>query len=144
MPFKDVQFGHPENLNDAISLAIEFEAFETQVQETSKVNKPQPQYGDMYSQKYTVPQYGDVGNAVYSPYSANNNTSVSQGSTNNYKSQVTCFYCKEQGHIVRECAKLKKKQEREQNGSSGYKYQNSYKAPQNSFYVPQQNNSQGN
>ena len=84
-----MQFGHPENLNDAISLAIEFEAFETQIQETSKFNKPQLQYGEMYSQKYPVPQYGEVCSAAYSRYSSNNNSNAGQGNANNYKSQVT-------------------------------------------------------
>ena len=37
---KHVQFGHPKGLNEAISLGIEYEAFETGVKQRKPYQKP--------------------------------------------------------------------------------------------------------
>ena len=86
---KHVQFGHPKSLNEAISLAIEFEAFESGMKD--KFKKPIPK--------------GEVSVLAQQTPSA----SETQSKNKNDKSEIVCFYCKKVGHMKKDCYKWKKK-----------------------------------
>jgi hypothetical protein len=86
---RHVQFGHPRTLNEALSLSIEFDAFESGNRD--KLRKPPSKTGEVFTVSETK----------------------SGEKTKQNKEDVECFYCHEKGHYRYECPKLKKKLERE-------------------------------
>ena len=97
---RHVQFGHPNSLNEAISLAIEFEAFEA----GRRIDKPINREPELYTVTAEITQNSQQ----------NDNSTQRNVNDANNSSSVTCFYCKKPGHMVRECPKLKYKQEKSQ------------------------------
>lgn len=91
---RHVQFGHPKDLNAAISLAIEYEAFEAGTKD--KFRKP----------ANTLAEVAEVC-AVGDRYQSNQ----SSKSSNFDLSNVECRYCKKKGHFKNDCRKLKWKLE---------------------------------
>ena len=84
---KHVQFGHPLNLNEAISLAVEYEAFDTSTRD--KIRKPShaevcrvetsTENDNRYGKKFTGPR--DL-------------------------SHITCYRCNKKGHYRSHCPEL--------------------------------------
>ena len=101
---RHVQFGHANNLNEAISLAIEFEAFES----GTRIKKPLNRASDVVCA--VTPEVTPPAPAPAPAYRQQNSSQ-----RNSNMSNVTCFYCKKTGHMIRECTKLKYKQENGQN-----------------------------
>ena len=113
---RHVQFGHPHDLNAAISLAIEFEAFESGNRD--KLRKPANRSAEVCAVGAHRPSSPETQNHSSTP---NNKVQKSSSATTNSgdkpssfdKSQVECHYCKKKGHFKKECRKLKYKLEQE-------------------------------
>ena len=88
---RHVQFGHPRDLNAAISLAIEFEAFEAGTKD--KLRKPTNILAEVCA----------VGDRYQSTQSSTSNSFD--------LSNIECRYCKKKGHFKNDCRKLKWKLE---------------------------------
>jgi len=131
---RHVQFGHPKELNDAISLAIEYEAFEAGTKDRFRkpVNK---------TETCSVLEKVCQAPANQNQQNSGTNQAANTSHVRENSKEVECFYCKKKGHIIRDCHKLKQKQEREQYGQSRNYYQssannyNAYPAP-NSYPLP--------
>jgi hypothetical protein len=108
---RHVQFGHPPDLNAAISLAIEFEAFKSGTND--KLKKPANK-GEISTLKVGNPNDPDSKQGEFrkadGPRDRQNNSE-----SNGFKQNIECFYCKKKGHMLRDCFKLKNKHEREEN-----------------------------
>jgi hypothetical protein len=116
---RHVQFGHPRSLNEAISLAIEFEAFEAGLKHRKAYQKP--------SEVYAV-------TAVAEP-TLRNQGSKNQSSEQNDKSNSesrTCHFCRKPGHLIKDCRALKQKQEQELR-NPGNQFTNNWHNPQPNF-----------
>ena len=96
---RHVQFGHPKTLNDAISLAVEYEAFDSNCKD--RIKKPTVRQGEVFQvQDTTGPEVGS-------------------GSSWD-KGKIQCFYCKQLGHFKRECPKLQKMLEQQRAGQQSH------------------------
>ena len=87
---KHVQFGHPKSLNEAISLAIEYEAFDSSSKD--KVRKPIS---------------GEI--CQFEASGGNNAGRYYNNQSSQERRNDACFYCKEIGHYKRDCPKLRRK-----------------------------------
>lgn len=94
---RHVQFGHPKTLNDAISLAVEYEAFDI----NCKLRKPRVgevcRFEKEEGNAYAIAQ----GNAYNRPHVSRENGAWDKG-------KIQCYYCKQLGHYKRECPKLQR------------------------------------
>ena len=117
---RHVQFGHPRDVNAAISLAIEYEAFEAGNKD--KLRKPANK-GDVCASVSTNTKPDPVAKGDEKPKEAETSGDHKYNyDRKNYsemrgfdKSTVECRYCKKLGHFKNECMILKYKLEREQN-----------------------------
>ena len=127
---RHVQFGHPKNLNEAISLAVEYESFHNQgavkfqkpAQVSSISNKPEDEQVKLLKQLCSsverqsqelanIPR-GNTSNPAppsnnnhhYAPRNQNlPNTSRPGISNSEDRSIVRCYNCSQSGHISRNC-----------------------------------------
>jgi hypothetical protein len=114
---KHVQFGHPNTLNAAISLAVEYEAFDSNAKPKKPVVKP-----------------GEI--------SRLDNGQNAQGSDKprwySDKSKVRCYNCQEMGHMSRECPKSNR------GNSRGYQGERANNHGNNGSHYQQNQGSRGN
>ena len=113
---RHVQFGHPHDLNEAISLAIEFEAFEAGNKD--KLKKPINKSAEVSAVSSSPPP--EVANDDRpKPESRGRDTWKGEGAMGSLENpswgnrKVECRYCKKVGHILQDCRKLKWKREQE-------------------------------
>ncbi len=110
---RHVQFGHPRDLNAAISLAIEYEAFES----GTKMRKPFNKASEVFavSPVATAVNMNDKnvqhGNRNQTPFQEHDKPNECQN--DNMPATKFCHYCKSTGHIINDCWKLKRKQQNE-------------------------------
>lgn len=110
---RHVQFGHPKSLHEAISLAVEFEAFEggskglrkPKLGEVCNIDS-KPTEVELLRKEIT-----SLKNLVQNKI--DDSKSDYQNKDDNNRSEIECFYCKKKGHIKRYCRKLKAKLESE-------------------------------
>ena len=95
---RHVQFGHPTDINQAISLAIEFEAFETAVG-PDRFRKPKGDVCLVQPADDDDDDDDDASGAVACPITDKRN--------------LVCRYCKKTNHTIDQCFKLKNKREAE-------------------------------
>ena len=105
-----VTFGHPKNINEAISLAIEYEAF--QAGNKDKLRKPINKTGELCTLSSSSDKTNDQ-NSEKKPSWQSRNNDQSDRNKKSDKSNVECHYCKNKGHYIRDCRKLKWKLEQE-------------------------------
>ena len=139
---KHIQFQHPKNVNEAISAAVEYDAFETS--NLDKIKKPinaevqSIQYkpytnntemetlkNEMAEIKSLLKQNQNTStnteNVNRNPHNYNSNYNsnykTNQNGQNNGqkfdKKNAECYFCRKKGHLKDECRKLKAKIERE-------------------------------
>ena len=111
---RHVQFGHPKELNEAISLAIEYEAFEAGVKHRKPYQKPSEVFSispvaDQTS-KSAIPAKG---NKSQNP-AQRNSAYPSEPRNNRLNTDIrSCHYCKQVGHLIKDCVALKSRQQTE-------------------------------
>ena len=106
-----VTFGHPNTLNQAISLATEFEAFQTS---NNDRRKPSPVMGSvnaMSSPKVTNETNDKRQTTPTRITEQKQSQSSSTGSST--RTKMECRYCKRTNHVIEDCRKLKWKREQE-------------------------------
>ena len=124
---KHVQFGHPRDLNEAISLATEYVAFESRDLKKT-ISKP----GDIYA-------VSTANHPQATPGSDNRSVrNNSQSSDKKSKETRACHHCGKAGHLIKDCRALKQKQELElrngyYNQQNGYYSQRKWQSPQPNF-----------
>ena len=125
-----VQFNHPQNVNQAISLAIEYEAFQNAHQD--KYQKPQ--FGDLNFVKNDNSELKRLQAEVTELKQIVRRQNQNQSNQKQYQNfqmdnsvyptdsiyvrkndmkDVECYFCKRKGHMKDDCWKLKAKIERE-------------------------------
>ena len=114
---RHVQFGHPQDINQAISLAIEFEAFDT-ANNVDRSRKPRGELNMVRPSDDDDDDDDDEDGAVA--------CTITDDPSGKYKSKydknTSCRYCKKSGHNLENCYKLKNKkayEEREQASGDG-------------------------
>ena len=120
-----VQFSHPQTLDKAISLALEFEAFEgsqlhhrkpkaeeystvcSAVHVDEKVNNTGLQ-ADMFSKLLEGMQevQKSMQTMLRKQFESRSRNHNSQHTSNVAKKPVQCFYCKQEGHMKKNCPAL--------------------------------------
>jgi hypothetical protein len=114
---RHVQFGHPSDVNEAISLAIEFEAFEAGNKEKKKPLNPHAEVFTM-SGSPTLKTENDQGHSKGNYPKSSPRVERDPNQETNRKpwdmSKIECHYCKKMGHMIRDCRKLKAKHEQEE------------------------------
>lgn len=101
---RHVQFGHPKDINQAISLTIEFETFKTaHGSDRDRCCKPWGDLNVMYKESDDEEESVAVTCAVISAQSEKY-----KKARFNDKS-IQCRYCKMPGHTIAKCYKLKNK-----------------------------------
>lgn len=128
---RHVQFGHPKALSEAVSLATEYEAFETGMKQRKPYHKPSEVFSitpvaDHSSSNRTFgkdkPHNPSQGNRGYPGYQKN--------STENTETR-RCHYCKKSGHLIKDCWSLKQKQQMDlQNINQFQSYPVQWQSPQ--------------
>jgi hypothetical protein len=114
---RHVQFGHPHDLNEAISYAIEFEAFESGNKD--KLKKPANREAEVCALSGPKPSKNESGQDQNKGTQPSDDAPQASGGKDTGekkswdKSKIECRYCKKMGHMVRECRKLKWKNEQE-------------------------------
>ena len=109
---RHVQFGHPVDLNAAISLAIEFEAFESGNKD--KLKKPVNK-GEICALNGGNPHDPDSRQGEYKKSADTPEERRNHSESGGPHKNIECFYCKKKGHMLKDCLKLKNKREREEN-----------------------------
>ena len=114
-----VQFGHPVDISQAISLAIEFEAFDT-ANNADRSRKPR---GELNMVQPASDDDDDDDDNDESGAIACTMTTVQSENFRKAKfdKNLSCRYCKKAGHSVETCFKLQNKKawEAQQNTSPG-------------------------
>ena len=127
-----VLFGHPRDVNEAISLAIEYEAFQSGNKD--KMRKPTNRFAEVNAvgsspadknDKQTYPKQSEKGNNFRTPNNADSSSSTD-------RNKAECRYCKKFGHVIQECRKLKWKKEQEAKRESENSASKAPAKPQNS------------
>ena len=108
---KHVQFGHPNSLNQAISLAVEYEAFESQNKLTSLRKPPPIQSGNVYKLSEENQLETERLNMLKMQTEIKEILLSLKNNQQTYSPE--CFYCKEIGHMKGECPRLQAKLARE-------------------------------
>ena len=105
---RHVQFGHPKSLNDAVSLAVEYESFDMNHTQNSK--KPR-QGGELHAidGKSTIAELQKELEKVKRELTSLREEKAKDGQRGSKTqplkdvSNVTCYFCKEQGHYQKRC-----------------------------------------
>ena len=123
---RHVQFGHPRNLNEAISLAMEFESFEGSDGSKRVLSKPMALGRDLGGVNHLDGKESDGDNLMQKIWNSLQNSSKELGFLTNEVRQiknqangrpkngetrpnfnksekVQCFRCKEMGHFQKDC-----------------------------------------
>ena len=95
---RHVQFGHPKNMDEAISLAIEFEAFEA----ANRTSTMKPTRGEV-----TMVRPADDGEDSDDEFDDDGVACP----ISDFSGKKTCKYCKQNNHTIDTCFKLKNKRE---------------------------------
>ena len=124
-----VQFGHAKELNEAISLAIEYEAFESGIKLKKPYNAQKP--SEIFAISNTSPAQMNT-----TEKSKNQNPFQGNGKSNSNSNseQRKCHYCQHPGHLIKDCRKLKQKQKWEAQNS----YYQTYSRPGQTNYAQYQ------
>ena len=104
---KHVQFGHPADINQAISLALELEAFDSSFS-ADGFRKPRAEVNMV--RPYSDDDDDDDDDEDSAMACAITDVSGKHKS-HKYDKNVSCKYCKKSGHEIESCYKLKNKQE---------------------------------
>lgn len=105
-----VLFGHPKNINEAISLAIEYEAF--QAGNKDKLRKPINKTGELCAVSPSSDKTNEQNNEKKPSWQPRNKDQSYTNKTTD-KSNVECYFCRNMGHYKRDCRKYKWKLEQE-------------------------------
>ena len=122
---RHVQFGHPDNIHQAISLAIEYEAFEMSTNQHDRLRKPKGEVNMVHPYDDDDDDDDEAG-AVSQTITARNPADQSdceEGAVctlehQSNKSRGPCSYCHRKNHTVDECFKLQRK--RAENPNEGH------------------------
>lgn len=108
---RHVQFGHPKELSEAVSLATEYEAFEAGMKHKKPYQKPSEVFSVIPVSDHSSSSKTFGKDKSHNPSQGNHGYHGYQKNSGENTETRRCHYCKKPGHLIKDCWSLKQKQQ---------------------------------